>query len=219
MIKFQKITQSAWLGDLLNYYFPYDNGVFVEIGVGNIIAHDYVDNKENYKNQKWNELPNMGSNTIELLQNGWTGFYIDPVSDFVEQAYLLAPDKNKIKCLAMGCGSKNEKKIMGDGESFKSNSFNYKNMYKNCWIGKEMTISTTDECFSILNVPKVIDFISLDIEGYEEEALSTLDFEKYKIKSFFIEIDKTSLNKLNKILHNYQLIQLDQMNAFFKLNE
>jgi hypothetical protein len=214
VINFKKINQSHWLGDLLNKYFP-KTGTFVEIGVGNIISYDYNNERDKFKNKNWNELPIIGSNTIELLQNGWTGFYIDPEKSFIEQANMLAPDKNKIYTMVAGCGDIDEEKRLGDGESFKSDTYN---LADNGWVGNVCQIKKTDNVFFEMSVPTDFDFLSIDVEGYEEEVLRGLDLNKYKPKAIFIEINSTPKSVIESYLKEYTLIQEDNLNAFYLKN-
>jgi FkbM family methyltransferase len=59
-------------------------------------------------------------------------------------------------------------------------------------IEKEIEIETISlyEAFINANVPKTIDYISLDTEGSEFEILNSFPFEKYKIKTWSIEHNK-----------------------------
>ena len=46
------------------------------------------------------------------------------------------------------------------------------------------------------NAPKIIDYLSLDVEGAEEFILSSFNFEKYKFKFMTIERPTNKLNIL-----------------------
>jgi len=48
------------------------------------------------------------------------------------------------------------------------------------------------------NAPRVIDFLSLDVEGAETEVLRGVDFEKYSFKYMLIE--HRDFNELEKFL-------------------
>jgi hypothetical protein len=214
MINFKHIDQSSWLGDYLNKYFP-DKGTFVEIGVGNIISRDFIFNEDKYSGSKWDELPILGSNTIELLQNGWMGYYIDPEESFIKQAILLAPDKNKIKTAIVGCGNREDVIMMGDGESFKSKSYD---LISNGWVGKFCNIKVTNDVFKELEIPKKFEFLGIDVEGFEEEVLQGLDLNYYTPFMIFIEINKVPLDIINNYLGDkYDLVNQDGLNSLFIL--
>ena len=59
----------------------------------------------------------------------------------------------------------------------------------------KMTL-TLDEVLERFKVPKVIDFLSLDVEGAEERILSTFPFKKWKFLSMVIERPTAGLNQL-----------------------
>lgn len=62
-----------------------------------------------------------------------------------------------------------------------------------------------------------IDFLSLDLEGYELEALIGLDFSKYKPKYLFFEsLDRDKFNSISKILkkHYRNILLVGTVNYF-----
>ena len=50
--------------------------------------------------------------------------------------------------------------------------------------------------FEKANAPKVIDYLSLDVEGAELEVLKNFPFKKYKFLSMKIERPSKELNKI-----------------------
>ena len=79
--------------------------------------------------------------------------------------------------------------------------------------------STLTKILDEVHAPKLIDFFSLDVEGFEDEILKGIDFKKYNFKFFLIETKKDSVIKfiINK---NYQLIKkLSHHDYLFKLNK
>jgi FkbM family methyltransferase len=71
--------------------------------------------------------------------------------------------------------------------------------------GKEIPAKTLKTVLKEYNVPKIIDYISLDIEGSESLALEEFPFNDYKFKIMTVEHnlylgDPTNKNKINKIL-------------------
>lgn len=217
-MKFKYIHQSSWLGDALNKFFLDKNdGTFLEVGVGNIISHDFCLHPEKYRNKKWDELPILGSNTIELLQKGWTGWYFDPVPEFVEQAELLAPDKNKIYTKAVGLGKTDEELVLRYGETFLGQ--NTHSTPDAVWINKSYKIENANKALEASSIPNVIDFFSLDVEGFELNVLESIDLTKYRFNSIVVEVDKVPVQHVQKILNDYQLIYTDRLNALFKHNK
>ena len=63
-----------------------------------------------------------------------------------------------------------------------------------------------------LNIVRDIDFISLDIEGAEEEFLKCFPFNKYNVKVWVIEINKGRTEKIiDRILYHYGYIKLSYL--------
>eukprot|EP01084_Bolivina_argentea_P087280 157646_1 len=76
-------------------------------------------------------------------------------------------------------------------------------------IGKQMNMTciTLQKVFDDRNI-KHVDYISLDIEGSELEALKSIDFSKTAIDIFTIEMNNPQVNKFMKThgyIHKMQL--------------
>ena len=56
-------------------------------------------------------------------------------------------------------------------------------------------------------VPKTIDFLSLDVEGAEIEVLKGIDFKKYRFK--YILVESRNIENICKFLNlqNYEVIE------------
>ncbi len=84
----------------------------------------------------------------------------------------------------------------------------------------------TQSINNVLNKYKYnkIDFLTIDLEGYEFEVLNNLNFNKYKINIICIEIlshnvkSKKNRDKILKIFkkNNFKLIHKTGVNCFFK---
>ena len=73
---------------------------------------------------------------------------------------------------------------------------------------------------SKVNAPKIIDFLSLDVEGSEIEVLKGINHNEYRFK--FICIESRDIQKINNYLtiNNYLLIeQLSPIDYLFKDKE
>jgi FkbM family methyltransferase len=91
----------------------------------------------------------------------------------------------------------------------------------NCGTGSKITNSngivvesiTFEKLFELYDVPEIIDYMSLDIEGYEFKALTKFPFNKYKCKTITVEHNlyldgSENKKKIKEILINngYSLI-------------
>ena len=84
---------------------------------------------------------------------------------------------------------------------------------------------TLNDIFKENNVPEVIDYMSIDIEGADYDALLGLDFTKYRINFITIEWGGGTsrldyLNKITKLLekNRYKLHRINNWDAEFQLN-
>ena len=72
------------------------------------------------------------------------------------------------------------------------------------------------------NAPKVIDLLSIDVEGHDFEVLSSLDLNIYRPRLIVVEIHKFDINnpsasKIYEYLieHNYKMVSYAVMNGYF----
>lgn len=152
---------------------PKRNGIFVELG-----AYDGI----TYSNTKFFE------DTLE-----WNGVLIEPVP---ENYKLLV--RNRPNCLNLNVAVGNKEKSLFIGKSATSGNIhsmseNYKKEFhpniriEDCYNVNCRTLSSIFIEFGINEV----DLFSLDVEGAELEALSTIDWHKVNINLFLIELEGT----------------------------
>jgi len=71
----------------------------------------------------------------------------------------------------------------------------------------EVPARTLTSILDEINPPKIIDLLSLDVEGYESEVLKGLDFNKYKPRYICVEVrDKQAIISL--LENNYEQISI-----------
>ena len=154
------------------------------------------------------------SNTKILEDLGWQGLLIEPSPKAVIEC------KKNRKSLTESCAlvSKDYKEatIKGDfvfdGDSgLGAYSSVNRNAYL-CWAGGimrgfdvEVRAETLDNLFKKHNIKKV-DFLSLDIEGYELEALKGIDFNNVDIIYILVEVNIKSydLKDIENVLVDYK---------------
>lgn len=149
--------------------------------------------KDIYKNKKDGIFvdvganhPIHGSNTYLLELNGWKGLAIEP-----QQALRdLWPSVRKTKCLNYVVGPENKEItfIEGDGnENGLSGVEGFNKCSDKCKKVQVQQKRLTDILSenSIVNV----DYLSIDVEGYEMNVLKSIDFNKTNIKLIGLEND------------------------------
>ena len=212
MYKFKHIDQSSWIGDWyneLNFPKKREAGVLVEMGVGNVI--DY------YGRDTGAPIPleykRLGSNTSELLDLGWRGLYVDPVSEFLLQCSVLHKDNlDRLILLNCAAGDTDEELVIGDGESFVSNSFNAGLGY----IHRTVQCKPASAILDKFSPSTKINLLSLDVEGFEDRVLRSINFNKYQFQMMIIEINKVSSSTVESIIPDYyEKVADDGLNALY----
>lgn len=141
------------------------------------------------------------SNTLHLEQNGWDGLCIEGSPEYW---YDLARSRN---CTVFGAfvgGNENEdgKKIeIALGSAFGgiiNESMNNKpgkiNRKTSAQVSRELVSFST--ILQISNSPRMIDYLSLDVEGAETLILKDFPFDQYTFRFMTIEQPQPDLEKL-----------------------
>ena len=177
---YSQLNQDLWVLDMLKHK---KGGVFVDIG-----AHDGI----------------QLSNTYLLESNyDWTGICIEANPDTFEK--LKKNRSNKCVCSLLSKYKGENKVLHKIGELSFVNNIN-----QSCDVDElqklydiditDVTIET-DTLNNILTnqeIPNVIDYLSIDIEGMELDVLKSLDFNKYHINLLTIEHNACHIG------HNYR---------------
>ena len=185
--KFIKKDRSFALNNIdlnLQKYLNYKNGYFIEMG-----ANDGV----------------TQSNTLfyELNYN-WNGILIEP--NFNNFLYLKFLRSNKNKFYNFACVSNDYKENFIDLEyDDLKTSVKNKEINKNQGISYICKTRTLNDILIDASAPALIDFFSLDVEGYEYEVLNGINFDSFNFKYLLIETNKFELinNYLKKKKYKY----------------
>lgn len=148
----------------------------------------------------------VSSNTLTLEKFfNWKGICIEPNPIFFEQ--LTKNRKNAINLNVCIDGENHEVEFRYDNrfrggiiDDDTDNNFKYRaeqieNAYKN---NKVITLQTKtlEQILDDCNAPKVIDFLSLDIEGAETRCMRNFPFDKYTFLAMVIERPTEELNRI-----------------------
>jgi FkbM family methyltransferase len=140
-------------------------GVFVEVG-----ANDPVEGSQSYRLEQ------------EL---GWTGLLVEPLLEHAEDLRRRRRAAvAQVACGPPGChGQWVEFKVAGVSSTLAREFINYRRTAKEVRQVQVMTLDSLLEHHGIDH----IDFLSLDVEGYEVEVMEGLNFEKYRPRLILIE--------------------------------
>ena len=180
-IFFPKKSYSMLGEDLVvnNFFKNKTNGTYVDVG-----CYHPID----------------GNNTHLLFRNGWNGINID-LNKISIDLFNIARKNDENFRVAVSNKSKKikfyyRKKINmlnTINKKFANNSF--KKGYSIDYI-QARTLSSILKESKLKN--KKIDFLNIDIEGNEINALKTLDFKIYRPKLICVEIHNFTVNRVNK---------------------
>jgi len=148
------------------------------------------------------------SNTLTFEERGWSGMCVEAHSEYIG---LLK--ENRPKSIVCHCAAGEED---ADDVPFYANDRgslstldeaqeeNFRENYGDYFSGFErqsVEKRRLDSLFEKHNVPHKIDILSLDIEGYEVEAIKGMSFDKFRPRVLVIESDSSDHeNSLDSIL-------------------
>ena len=162
------------------------------------------------------------NNTFFLEKRlNWKGICIEPNTLFFKNLI-----KNRNTIFVNKAISSNKKKIsfffnggIGGiiGKEFDNNFKKRKKLLDNPSKKKLIKIISSEKLYNVLKknkAPKVIDYLSLDVEGAETEVLKNFPFSKYKFLALTIE---RPTKRLNKILfkNGYVFVKNHKVDSFY----
>ena len=193
--KFRNFNSIHNLDKKMLNYINYSNGFYIECG-----ANDGVDQSNTWYFEK---------------KMNWTGFLIEPHPLIFNELKKNRSKKNIFINKALGNYRNNNKFVYLTNDDLTSKTKLNENNIKN---NIKVPVSTLTDILNQYNSPKVIDFFSLDVEGFENLVLQGIDFEKYKFKYFLIETkNQEVINYLS--LKNYTIVErLSHHDLLFRYN-
>jgi FkbM family methyltransferase len=141
------------------------NGFYLDIG-----AHD----------------PNRFSVTRRLYQRGWTGIDVDGNPSYINKFQRFRP-RNTFMNICVGFREEYEFVVFEEGAISTTNK-----TWEEKFTSEGNTVSRVEfikgkklrEILDLPNTPSRVDFINIDIEGADEEALRSIEFESLPIERF-----------------------------------
>lgn len=167
------------------------------------------------------------SNTYFFEKKGWKGVCIEAHNDFIPMLRKNREHSIIVHCAVGEVDKENvtfyANKIGSLSTLDKNEEGRWKKDYNEHFHGFEEQVVNMRTLTSIFNELKLntIDFVSLDIEGYEVMALKGLDFDKYRPRVFVIEYkDADHKIQLEEILfkYGYKYLATVGCNLFYSLN-
>ncbi len=164
------------------------------------------------------------SNTFIFYMRGWKGLTIDANSELIDLHKKIRPKDISVCCAV----SDSEKMVVFTkfkDHSISSISEEYVKEVENAVpiVSEEnMKTKTLNSILREHNAPNEFDFLSIDVEGYDFEVLSSINLTQYKPRLIVIEMRKFCFENLrsNNICsylekNGYKLIAYYIINGFF----
>lgn len=172
--------------------------------------------------------PFRNSNTHPFYEKGWRGIDIEPMPQYAAMLRQAHPENIVLACAV---GAEDKKVILrypalGDAPNqlatVDESIVEHHNRMglRASWESLEVQQRTLNDILYVYGINS-IDFISIDVEGYEAEVLSGLDLSKYKPKVLCIEatLPSTDIPYWDKweykVLPYYKLEHFDGYNRFY----
>lgn len=155
---------------ILNYFKNKNNGFFVEVGVCDPINQN---------------------NTFLLEKNGWKGVLIEPSTKHNSNYAVYRPN-SIIENVAI-VSKDYDKNYIFFNDSFNENGGFTSTVSEDTDTNNKVSCDTLENILLKNNVYS-IDFLSIDVEGYEKQVMDGIDVKKFDIKTIVIEThDKNKL--------------------------
>ena len=198
-IKYKKISYSLNAVDLIIDYIFKDKyiGTYVDVGA---------------------QHPISNNNTYLLFKRGWNGINIDLDRKNIDLFNISRP--NDINLNYAISDKEGETDFYFYHESSPINTLN-KNVkeYQKAKISeiKKINTFTLNNVFKKINFDKNIDYLNIDVEGYEDKVLSGFDINKYKPSVVSVEYLDLKMKKLE--FKNNNLDNLLNSNIYKYFND
>jgi FkbM family methyltransferase len=171
--------------------------------------------------------PVLGSNTYALYQQGARGVLVEPTRDKADLLRRIRPRDTVVQAgAAFNSARSAELTLFGRGNAGLFNTFKPEQVRKvaaasNAWreqlrpVGKiEVPLVGITEIITKYLGAKTPDFLSIDVEGYDYDVLSLLDFTVYQPTLICIEASSGDLHGLLSS-HGYRCICMSPDNLVF----
>lgn len=199
--------------ELINSYSQYGEDLVIDGILGNKRSGFFIDVGAND--------PVVFNNTKRFYDRGWSGINIEPNPSLLKRLVEQRPrDIN----LNLGLGLNNREKLPFYVVSADTlSSFNKMDAERNCKIYKEKIIETLNiPTQTLLNIfddyvkESKVDFLSVDVEGFELDVLKGNDWDKYRPTLILIEINNNTERLVSYLENvNYVVVFKNSTNGIF----
>jgi FkbM family methyltransferase len=166
------------------------------------------------------------NNTFLLERNGWSGLIIEPKKEFNDMYSSIRP-RTILENYVLVSKDYNSDEIEGDFSHYMIGGIINNNL-SNFWNPKKHKCKTLESLLLKHNIEEV-HFLSLDVEGYENEVIDGINFESVFIHLIILEIHnfhgtptnfeyikKYGFEKLKSIGNNHHEVYVNVDSEFYE---
>jgi FkbM family methyltransferase len=168
--------------------------------------------------------PTHHSVTRTLYERGWRGINIEPVSEYHQ---ALVSERPEDVNLCMAAGERNETLTLHEVADTGLSTLNGEVAERNRQLGMESGVSQVpvrrlaDICEEYLREDRPLHFLKIDVEGFEEQVLRGMDFQRWRPWIILLESPFDQVPYWEHLLleAGYQFAQCDALNRFYVADE
>ncbi len=202
----KKIFPHRFWGDPKSYYNLYlnshENIYFSQEGEDVILRRIFEDQKNGFYIDIGAHHPKRFSNTYYFYDRGWEGINIDATPGSMKIFQKFRPRDINLE-IAISEKEQQLTYFMFNEPALNSfsKSLSDKRQNEKCYIEKTISIPSFPLSTILdkhLPPEQIINFLSVDVEGFDFPVLTSNDWTKYRPKVVLVEVLHSSLNKIDK---------------------
>ena len=216
---------------LINYIsiqkrkFKYQKQSYSFNGVDLIVNYIFKNKKEGFYLDIGAQHPISNNNTYILFKRGWKGINIDLDKKNIDLFKIARPDDFNLNYAISDSEKKVDLFFYHESSPINTLSKKVSNFQKaNVSQVKKIKTKTLDKVLDEISLQHRIDYMNIDVEGYEEQVLKGFNINKFKpyvisIEYLDLEMNKLELtnNDINNLL-NSNLYQFFIKNNYYFIN-
>ena len=209
--------------NLLSVYkrkFKYKKNSYSFNGVDLIIEYIFKNKNTGFYLDIGAQHPISNNNTYLLYKKGWRGINIDLDQKNIDLFNLVRPNETNLNCAVSNVEGETDLFFYHDSSPINTLNKEVSN-FQNAKVKeiKKIKTKTLDNILYSLNFDKQIDYMNIDVEGYEEKILDGFNLRKYKPKVVSIEFLDFKMNKLEFKNNDIKTLMDSNIYKFFINND
>ena len=210
---------------ILKRKFKYQKQSYSFNGVDLIVNYIFQNKKKGFYLDIGAQHPISNNNTYILFKRGWKGINIDLDKKNIDLFKIARPDDFNLNYAISDTEKEVDLFFYHDSSPINTLSKKVSNFQKaNVSQVKKIKTKTLDKVLDEISLQHRIDYMNIDVEGYEEQVLKGFNINKFKpyvisIEYLDLEMNKLELtnNDINNLL-NSNLYQFFIKNDYYFVN-